>query len=70
MLDVDIEIRDNFDAFLGQAGARVTRSQTVLEGTGSGERQTMWGRMTRAMIADLDREIEKQVRAHLAPYVR
>lgn len=68
-LVIDVEIRDNFDALMGTASVKVTRSQTVLEDTDDEERQSMWSAMVEAMIADLDREIENQLRKHLAAYV-
>lgn len=70
VLSAELDIRDNFDKFLGRVTARVTRSQTVLEDTEPAERQAIWKKMTRAMIADLDRELRKQIKLHLASYLR
>ncbi|MDJ0949805.1 MAG: hypothetical protein QNJ94_12885 [Alphaproteobacteria bacterium] len=68
-LSVVIEVRDNYDRFVGRANALVERTQTVLEDTEPDERQEIWSKMTDDMIDDLDREISKQIRQHLAVFV-
>ena len=70
VLDVEIEIRDSYDRFIGRVTAQITRTQTVLEKTEPEERQTIWAQMTEAMIDDLDQEIARQMRAHLTTFVR
>lgn len=70
VLDVEIEIRDSYDRFIGRVTAQVTRTQTVLEKTEPEERQAIWAQMTEAMIDDLDHEIARQMRAHLTSFVR
>ena len=69
-LAVELVIRDDYDKFEGRATARVTRSQTVLEDITDKERRAVWTKMTKAMIADLERELRKQIQAHLTRYVR
>ena len=69
-ISVELVIRDDYDKFEGRATARVTRSQTVLEDITDKKRRAVWTKMTKAMIADLERELRKQIQAHLTRYVR
>ena len=69
-VQVELVIRDDYDKFEGRVTARVTRSQTVLEDITDKERRAVWAKMTKAMIADLERELRKQIQTHLTRYVR
>lgn len=69
-LAVELVIRNDYDKFEGRVTVRVTRSQTVLEDISDKERRAVWAKMTKAMIADLEREMRKQIQIHLTRYVR
>ncbi len=70
VLEVDVEIRSDHGGRVAMATARATRSKSVMEGTTEPERRAAWQALTQALIEDLAREFERQVRAHLGQYVR
>ena len=69
-LAMTIEIRSERgfrDAF---AEARVTRSRTVLENISLNQRTEVYFEMTEGLMIDLNAELEKNIRRHLARFLR
>jgi hypothetical protein len=50
--------------------AKATRSQSVAEGITPNQRDQAWYDMTRAMMSDLDQQLEKQIRENFTFYVQ
>jgi hypothetical protein len=54
----------------GVARAEGSRKQTVREDITLAEREKVWFRMVEGLIRDLDKELEKQMRAYLGQFIR
>ena len=52
------------------ASAKATRSQSVAEGITPNDREQVWYNMTKALMADLNQELEKQMRANFGNYLQ
>jgi hypothetical protein len=50
--------------------ARSERSQSVKEGITPNEREQAWYDLTRALMAEIDRELERQMRANFGTYLQ
>jgi hypothetical protein len=50
--------------------AKASRSQTVPEGITPNQREQTWYDLTRALMADLDRQLEQEIRANFNYYVQ
>jgi hypothetical protein len=50
--------------------AKVARSQSVVEGITPNQRDEVWYAMTKALMADLDQELERQMRANFTFYLQ
>jgi hypothetical protein len=50
--------------------AKTTRSQSVAEGITPNDREQVWYNMTKALMADLNQELEKQMRANFGNYLQ
>jgi hypothetical protein len=50
--------------------AKASRSQTVPEGITPNQREQAWYDLTRALMADLDRQLEQEIRANFNYYVQ
>jgi hypothetical protein len=53
-----------------QATASATRAQTVAEGITVNQREKVWFDLVEATMNDLNAELERQIQAHLGPYLR
>jgi len=65
-----VEIRDERGALLRSATARAQRSVTTVEGTTLDERDRILYRLETELMAELDRELERQIRDHFGFFVR
>ena len=65
-----IDVVDDQGRAAGGATAHATRYQTTLEGTSPNERTEIWLDMTSALVADFDREMERNARELLGNWVR
>lgn len=65
-----LEIRDARGGVLAQAGATVTRAVTTPEDITLNERDLVWYDLTGAMMADFDDVMERNIRRHMAPWLR
>lgn len=67
-LSMSVKISD----LRGEGVARATgsRRQTVREDVTLAEREKVWFKMVESLIRDLDKELEKQVRAYLGQFIR
>jgi hypothetical protein len=54
----------------GFASAAVTRSQSLSEKTSTADREQAAGDLCAAMMASLNAEMDRQIRAYLGPYLR
>lgn len=71
VLAAAVEIRDARNGFVMAAcDARSTRFRSVAEGIALAERERAWYALTEQTMEALDAELERQVRAHLAPFLR
>lgn len=70
VLAAAVEIRQQRANFIeASAEARVTRFRTVKEGISLAERERAWYELLEQSMNDLDAELERQVRTHLARFV-
>ena len=67
---ITVEIRDERGALLRSATARAQRSVTTVEGTTLDERDRILYRLETELMAELDRELERQIRDHFGFFVR
>lgn len=65
---VMLEIRDVQGRQRAFVTAQATRSATVPEGAPIVEREKVWFTMTEDLVAEINRNIEQEIQAHLAPY--
>jgi hypothetical protein len=64
-----LELREEPGNLVVASGeARATRFRTVAEGIPIAEREAAWHGLLRQTMDDLDAELERQVRAHFAPF--
>jgi hypothetical protein len=69
-LEADIEIRSDNGKKIAEAQARALRTQSVVQGTSDAALKEIWSKMSRDLAGDLAAEFDRQVRAHLASYVK
>ena len=69
-LAMTIEIRSERGFREAFAEARATRSRTVLENISLNQRTKVYYEMTEGMMIDLNAELEKNIRTHLARFLR
>ena len=50
--------------------AKATRSQSVAEGITPNQRDQAWYVLTKDLMAELDRELERQMRANFTFYIQ
>lgn len=71
VLAAAIEVRDARNGFvMAGCDARSTRFRSVAEGIALAERERAWYALTEQTMEDLDAELERQARAHIAPFLR
>tara|TARA_R110000787_G_scaffold32297_1_gene85297 strand:+ start:153 stop:746 length:594 start_codon:yes stop_codon:yes gene_type:complete len=70
VVTVSVQLFDENGASRAVVRSTAQRSQTVPENISLNERDKIWFQMTEAMMATLNKTLEEQVRAHLAPWVR
>ena len=69
-LALKIDILDSRGNLLGTVSSEAKRSQTVSEDSTLAQREQVWFRMVEAMMADLNRSLEKQLRQHFSRWLR
>lgn len=69
IVHVQIFIEDENGDAKGFAEGKVTRLQTIDEAASPEERQALWAEMLRAIMNDLDIEIEKHLREKVGAYL-
>ena len=69
-LAMSVDILDDHGFPERTASAQVKRSQSVAEDVTPNEREEVWYDMTKKMMADIDRELEKQMRATFGYYLQ
>ena len=67
---VDIDLLDDKGFAERTVAAEVTRTISVPEGITPNQRDQAWYDMTKSMMADLDRELERQIRTNFTFYVQ
>ncbi|HTS90817.1 MAG TPA: hypothetical protein VMG55_02350 [Stellaceae bacterium] len=67
---ISVEIRDDRGIVVRQAMASAQRSTTTVEGTTLDERDRILYQLETDVMADLDRELDRQIRDHFGYYVR
>ena len=70
VVEATLEIRAPGTPARGHAAARVTHSTTVSENTSVNERKRIWFRMTEALMADFNTEMERNIRRYLVNWMR
>ncbi|HLJ64889.1 MAG TPA: hypothetical protein VKT70_12325 [Stellaceae bacterium] len=69
-MEATIDILDDHGLSVRNASARMIRSQSVLEGITPNEREKIWYELTQQLAQDFDKQMELQMRSHLAPYLQ
>jgi hypothetical protein len=69
-IEVSIDIMGDNGFPVRTVSAKATRSQSVAEGITPNERDKVWYDMTKQMMADLNQELEKQMRANFGYYLQ
>lgn len=69
-LEMVIEILGPGGVQQGFVRARAERSRTVAEGTPLADRERVWFEITEALMNELNVELERSIRKHLARFVR
>ncbi len=69
-LAITVEILDDHGFAIRNANAQVSRTKSVVEGITPNERDQVWYDMTKEMAANLDREIEAQMRAIFGYFIQ
>ncbi len=69
-LEVNVDILDDRGFALRSVSAKTSRSQSVAEGITPNQREQIWYDMTKALMNDLDQELEKQMRANFGTYLQ
>ena len=69
-IDIMVEIVEADGRQKAMARVRAKRSKTVPEGIPIHDREKMWFDLTEALMNDLNASIERQLRQHLARYLR
>jgi hypothetical protein len=64
-----VEIVDDHGLAVRSANAESSLSRTVAEGTTLNQRDQIWYDMTREMVGDLVRELERQINGTFYPYI-
>jgi flagellar biosynthesis regulator FlaF len=54
---------------VGDAAASATRARTVAENISLNDRERVWYEMVEQMMADINNELERQVRANLPRFL-
>lgn len=67
---VSVEIIDESGAKRAVVRSTARRSQTVPENVSLNEREDIWFRMTEALMATLNENLEQQIRTHMTDWVR
>ncbi len=68
--DVRLDIVDPSGRAVASARASATRYETVLESTSLDQRDDIWYEMTRRLMAQLAPELDRQIAANFAAYLR
>jgi hypothetical protein len=69
-IEVDVEIVNDHGLPERTVKATGQRSQSVAEGITPNERDTVWYNLTKQLLGDLDKELEKQMRANFTFYIQ
>ena len=69
-LEMSVEILNDRGLPERTVTAKSSRTQSVAEGITPNERDTVWYNMTKQLLADQNRELEKQMRANFTFYVQ
>lgn len=69
-LEVRLEIVSPAGRRQAMVSSKATRTRTVPENVTLAEREDIWFRITESMMNDLNAALEKQIRQHLANWVR
>ncbi len=69
-IEGSVEIIDDRGLTVGRVRAVAQRSQTVPEDVSLNEREQVWYKLTKALMTDLDAELENTIRKYLEDYVR
>ena len=68
-LAVELRIIDSMGRVVGKADAESVRSRSVAEDITITEREQVWYDMTRDLMTELDRQLDKTIKTVLFPYV-
>jgi hypothetical protein len=69
-LDASLDMLDEHGLPLRTVSVKAARSQTVLEGITPSQREETWYAMTKAAMADFDRQMEAEIRNNFGPYLQ
>src|SRR5258708_6106161 len=69
-VEMSIDLLNNSGFPERTTSAKAARSQSDAEGTTPNQRDEAWYAMTKDLMAELDRELERQMRAHFTFYIQ
>ena len=69
-IEVGLEIRSDHGGQIGIVEARATLSRQILEGTSDVARNAIWQQMTQKLLNEVVAELNRQLRARLARFVK
>ncbi len=69
-LAMAIEVRNEKGDLLGHVSAKATRSREVLEGSSEEDHKAVWRAMAEGLVANVARELERQVSLRLTRFAR
>lgn len=70
VLDVMVEVLDATGSRRATVESTARRSRSVPENLSVNQRDTVWFEMTEALMADLNRSLEAQIRTHMKDWLR
>jgi hypothetical protein len=70
IVEVRLEVKNAQGMRTGTVTARAQRSMTVVEDATLNEREMTWYNLTEALMSDLNAELDRNIREHLAAFLR
>lgn len=66
---VELRILNSFDQVVGKADAEAVRTRSIAEDATINDREQLWYDMTKDLMTELDRQLDKTIKSVLSPYV-
>jgi hypothetical protein len=66
---VELRIYNSLDEVVGKADAEAVRTRSIAEDATINDREQLWYDMTKDLMTELDRQLDKTIKSVLSPYV-